>query len=99
MSNKGHFRSLHMMLDVCKKSEGSLFSTKICAVGSYTDVLLNILSCSSANYFCRSFSKSWIKIAERWENNDIHQYLWKIFPTDVFYWSLQDWLLVIFSCR
>ena len=38
--NKGHFRALHMLLDVCRKNEGDPFFTKIGVVGSYTDTLL-----------------------------------------------------------
>ena len=41
--NKGHFRSLHMLLELCRKKEGNPFPTKIWVVGSYTDTLLNLL--------------------------------------------------------
>ena len=46
--NKGHFRSLHMLLDLCRKNEGNPFSTKIGVVGSYTDTLLNFVLIVSA---------------------------------------------------
>ena len=41
--NKGHFPSLHMLLDLCRKNEGNPFSTKIWVVGSYTDTLLSLI--------------------------------------------------------
>ena len=56
--NKGHFRSLHMLVDLWRKNEGNPFFTKIWVRGSYTDTLLRRLKTVSSTFQDEDFHGS-----------------------------------------